>query len=616
MKRRLGARLLSMLMAVMLVMGFAPDKVKAADKVCQPTPESSFVCGLDGVITAYNGDRNISEIAVPLTVGGVTVTGIGDNVFLDCANLATVVMPASVTSIGAGAFAGCKSLSCMCVYAAYEADGSGIRILEKEALGVITLPDSLASLGVGVFAGCTSINRFAIADANAAFKTGTAVADSSNQNQQTPAASGEPVPVARNYGELLMSKDGTKLYRLAPAFHYTGQGLYPIPLGVVSIEPYALEKVSLNGGFTVPTTTTSIGDYAFYQCGNLNTVEFAETSIVTSIGQYAFAYNSNLNITLPASVTSIDKYSFAYCSNIQADISKTQITAIPECAFYEDDNLHELTAPATLRSIEAYAFSGCDNLNTVKFSGETLDKLGTGVFKTCPNLHEIVIPEGVTSIENDTFDGCFNLNKVVLPDSLERIGDNAFKDCRNIHEMVIPKNVKYISNTSFSGAKQDEIDTSNNAYSQKFIKGKLPLAGEKFTVGSYKYKVIKSDAKKGTVAITGAVKKSLKSVAAASTVKYNGYEFKVVQIGDNAFKGMKKLKKVTIGANVTKIGKNAFKGDKKLKTIKVKSKKIKKVGKAAFKGIAKKAKFSVPKAKKAKYKKLFKKGGITKSMLK
>ena len=79
---------------------------------------------------------------------------------------------------------------------------------------------------------------------------------------------------------------------------------------------------------------------------------------------------------------------------------------------------------------------------------------------------------------------------------------------------------------------------------------------------------------------------------------------------------MKKLKKVTIGANVTKIGKNAFKGDKKLKTIKVKSKKIKKVGKAAFKGIAKKAKFSVPKAKKAKYKKLFKKGGITKSMLK
>ena len=89
------------------------------------------------------------------------------------------------------------------------------------------------------------------------------------------------------------------------------------------------------------------------------------------------------------------------------------------------------------------------------------------------------------------------------------------------------------------------------------------------------------------------------------------------------FKGMAKLKTVTVGANVTKIGKNAFQSSKKLKTVKIKTKTLKSIGANAFKGIQAKASFKLnvkgtKKAKAAlikKYKKLVKKGkapsGIT-----
>ena len=66
---------------------------------------------------------------------------------------------------------------------------------------------------------------------------------------------------------------------------------------------------------------------------------------------------------------------------------------------------------------------------------------------------------------------------------------------------------------------------------------------------------------------------------------------------------------------MTAIGDNAFKGYKKLKTITIESKNIKSVGKDAVKNIHKKATIKVPKDKVKAYKKLFdKKTGFTSKM--
>lgn len=550
------------------------------------TTESSFTCGTDGIITAYTGSTSATEIIVPQTIGGVEVKGIGANVFAGLTSVTTIALPDTVTSFGDKAFSGCTALSTLYGYSKTSLTYVVIPYAES---GIISIPSGLTSMGVGVFESCTSIGKFAVASTNTHFKTGT-------WESEAQTITDENGVVTKTIGEMLLSKDGQTLYRFAPAFHYTGEGLYALPEGIVTIAPYACEKVGLNGGFTIPTTVVVIGDYAFYSSSNINNIEFASVSKTSAIGSYAFASIVNLNITLPASVTSIGTYSFAYCSNIQIDISATQLTVIPDYAFYECDNLHTLTFPATLTKIGAYVFEGCDNLNEVIFLGDTLESIGTGAFKSCQNLHIIDIPEGVTEIAAETFEGCQNLNEIYLPDSLTTIGDNAFADCQNIHVMVIPAGVTYISSTSFSGVSAEtmnNIDTSNNTYSQQFIIGVLPEEGTEFAIGDYKYTVTKSDETKGTVTLTGVTSKKLKTVVVDKTVSYKGYSFKVTAIGDSAFKGCKKLSTIKLGANVTKIGNKAFFGCKKLKTVKLNSK-LKTIGNQAFAKCTSLKKITIP----------------------
>lgn len=106
--------------------------------------------------------------------------------------------------------------------------------------------------------------------------------------------------------------------------------------------------------------------------------------------------------------------------------------------------------------------------------------------------------------------------------------------------------------------------------------------------------------------------KKVKIVTIPSTITVNGVSCKVTSIAANAFKGQKKIKKVTIGANVTTIGKKAFFKCSSLKKITVKSKVLKKVGAKAFSKINSSAKIKVSKNKKKAYKKVFKKNtGIT-----
>ncbi len=69
-----------------------------------------------------------------------------------------------------------------------------------------------------------------------------------------------------------------------------------------------------------------------------------------------------------------------------------------------------------------------------------------------------------------------------------------------------------------------------------------------------------------------------------ATVTINGKSYKVTKIAANAFKGKKKLTKVTIGKNVTTIGKKAFLNCTKLKTVTFKTTKLKSIGAQAFKG--------------------------------
>ncbi len=141
--------------------------------------------------------------------------------------------------------------------------------------------------------------------------------------------------------------------------------------------------------------------------------------------------------------------------------------------------------------------------------------------------------------------------------------------------------------------------------------------GYTFKIKGVTYTVIDSDKK--TVSLKKISNKKITSAVIPATVKTkidgNTQTLRVTEISAKAFAGCAKLKKITIGKNITTIGKEAFAKDKSLKKLIIKSNSLTKIGKNAVKGIDNKAKISCGSKKVKAYKKLFTaKTGYKKSM--
>lgn len=172
--------------------------------------------------------------------------------------------------------------------------------------------------------------------------------------------------------------------------------------------------------------------------------------------------------------------------------------------------------------------------------------------------------------------------------------------------------VSYPENYNTVGLKVITIKGRGNYTGTKQLAYFVQLkTGGTYEVAGYKYKVTGNE----KVAIVGATDKSKKQIVVKSTVKIGGKACKVVEVSNNAFKNYKKVKKVTIGKNVTKIGAKAFFGAKKLKTIKFQGTSVKKIGGNTWKNIDKKAVFQIKEKGIAKLTKLLtKKTGFIQSM--
>ncbi len=118
---------------------------------------------------------------------------------------------------------------------------------------------------------------------------------------------------------------------------------------------------------------------------------------------------------------------------------------------------------------------------------------------------------------------------------------------------------------------------------------------------------------KKTAVFLDPASKNVTSLKIPDTIRINGKNYKVTEIGDNACLNLKKLSSVTIGKNVKTIGYAAFADCKALKKITFKGTSLGKVKANAFAGIKNKATVTCPKAKLTKYTKLLQKAGLPKT---
>lgn len=150
------------------------------------------------------------------------------------------------------------------------------------------------------------------------------------------------------------------------------------------------------------------------------------------------------------------------------------------------------------------------------------------------------------------------------------------------------------------------------------IKETLAKVGTKYTIGGNQYTVIKAgeevrfskaNAKKKSVTIPfSKANAKKKSITIPATIKADGISYKVTEVGANAFKNNKNVKKVVIGANVVKIANKAFNKCPNLKTVVIKSTKLtnKTASNKCFSKVNKKMVIKVSKKSKKTYAKIFK----------
>ena len=519
-------------------------------------------------------------ITVPSSLGGHTVTRIGNYAFYGCKRLTSVTIPAGVMNVGEKAFGFCTALTSVTIPDGVASIGEGA-FWSCSALKQVTIPPSVRSIGEEAFWKCSGLTEVIISEGVTTIG-GSAFADCSGLRSVSLPASVTNIGNGAFTGcSGLADANGFVIIR-GCLYGYTGRdATVTIPVGVTSIGPQAFYNKNKLTSVMIPVGVMSIGDSAFYYCTALTSVTIPDG--MTSIGSSAFSHcfalaslsmpssvarigdsafescgklanadgyvivnnciydyvGNATTVTIPADVTSISAYAFRECYNLTSVTIPEGVTNIGDSAFYCCTKLASVTIPEGVSRIGSSAFLDCKITSMVIPVGVT--NIGFQAFAGCSELMSVTLPSSVTSIEGSAFSGCGKLTTVTIPDGVTSIGSNAFRGCGGLASVLLPSSVTSIGGNAFKDcgslnavyiddlAKWCETVFENNYSNPCNFGAKLFLDGELL----------------------------------AHAVIPNG----VTQVRDYAFYGCSSLNLISIPESVTSIGVDVFSGCSEIREV-------------------------------------------------
>ena len=530
---------------------------------------------------------SLESVAIP-----EGVTTIGSEAFQSC-NLNALTLPESLEKIGIYAFSGNQSLKSVNIPAkvkTIESDAfhncgltdlviqEGVQTIdnyafESNSLQNLTLPSTIKSIGNGAFRYnnnlqsiiCNAVMPPALGDnafnieitssikvpmaSIAAYRKAYGWKDFSNYYSGEVVADGITYHIDENGAMVAAVEPSLTEANIPSAVEFEGNQYPVIKInGYVFSDNINLTSVKIDNGLV------KIDNGAFKGCKNLESVTLSES--LTTLGSNAFESCKSLKtIKIPSGVTTIPFRCFYGCSSLESVTIPEGVTTIREHAFLSC-NLKELTLPESLETIGRYAFEDNRSLKSVN------------------------IPAKVKTIETQAFYGC-GLTDLVIPEGVQAIGSHAFYD-NLLENLTLPSTITSIGNEAFLYNNNLQSITCNaatpptlgdNAFSSRITpEVKVPLASIAAYRKAYGWKNF-SNYYGGEEIIDGvayriddkgayvqAAYMTESEVSLAEDVAFEGAQYPLYKIADNAFAGNGSITLVTVPATVEAIGSNAFKG--------------------------------------------------------
>ncbi len=213
-----------------------------------------------------------------------------------------------------------------------------------------------------------------------------------------------------------------------------------------------------------------------------------------------------------------------------ADTSISGVLSIPETASNNDFTY-------TVNTVVSSGFKDCTGITSVTMPS-TITKLNNYAFSGCSALSSINFPTGITAIPKECFYKCA-FTQISLPNTITSLGSFSFGYCEKLTKVVLPENLSTIPEGCFCGCKKlSNIDLSR---------------------------------------VRKISKQSFLSCEALTEVSLDSCQ---TLTGTWIFQDCSRLRKVTLGENVTRIPQQCFDGCKKLEEINLQN--IEYIGNEAF----------------------------------
>ena len=382
-------RLLACLLTLVMLLALLPATALAADPVtgsCGDDLTWTLTQHEDG--TTYtltiSGSGDMADYAV-----GKAPWHVALGVPANRNQITEIVLPNGLTHIGNNAFL-------------------------QAAVTEVTIPNTVVSIGTNAFWNCNTIETTlpaSVRELGATAFYGTFVVN---------VDANSPYLCCEENGKVLYSKDKTTLYQVSQ---------------------------DCAGDFTIPSTVTTINDFAMNGCANV-TGKLVIPDSVQTIGRSAFEGTGFTSLNLGNSVKEIGVSAFYKCATMTGDlVIPASVTTIGENAFASTGFNGKLDFQAQIEEFPAAIFKGL-NFTSVSFS-DSVKTIGDHAFENCMQLATVTFGQGLETIGSSAFKGSGISGELTFPDSLKKIDTYAFAECPHISEITLPEGSMTIGYAAF-----------------------------------------------------------------------------------------------------------------------------------------------------------------------